>query len=112
MVELHILAADAHEGDEWQPIAYLRVRSDEIEIDDPLHVLDLNMPVVSLRTHGQVRFEDDREEWARSLSTAYRTGDIIVRILHDDDPLREDEFPAPDVVRQEVHLRERLGERT
>jgi hypothetical protein len=55
-------------------------------------LLDLDMPVVSLRTGDSVRFADDPEEWARSLVLAYRSGDLVATILHDDNPIRDEEI--------------------
>lgn len=112
MVELEILAAVDQHGDEvvWEPLAQLRVDGTTYELNDDAGVIDLKLPLVSVRAGTEVRFDDDHEEWARSLPTAFRTGDMIVRILHDDDPIREGDLPASDVVRREVHLRERLGQ--
>lgn len=111
MVELEILTAVEQHGDEvtWEPLAQLRVDGGDYDIADDHGVIDLRMPLVSLRTGGEVRFEDDHEEWARSLPTAFRTGDLIVRVLRDDDPVREAELPVMDVERHQVHLRERIG---
>jgi hypothetical protein len=115
MVELEILAAVGDQrGDEpkWRPLVRLRVDRDDLQVEGDRNVLDFDMPVVSLRTGDQVRFEDDHEEWARSLRTAYRTGDVIVNVLHDDNPLRDDELAHAEVgvERHQVRLRERLGQ--
>ncbi len=114
MVELEILAAvDGHGHEpEWRPLVRLRVDSHNVQVEGDRNVLDFDMPVVSLRTGDQVRFEDDREEWARSLPTAYRTGDVIVNVLHDDNPIRDDELAQAEigVDRHQVRLRERLGQ--
>jgi hypothetical protein len=111
MVELEILTAMDQHGDEvvWEPLAHLRVDNATYDLDDAQGVIDFRVPLVSLRTGTEVRFEDDREEWARSLPTAFRTGDVIVRVLHDDNPVRENELSVKDVERHQVQLRERLG---
>ena len=111
MVELEILAAVDQHGDEvaWEPLAHLRVDGDDYEVDDDQGVIDLRIALVSLRTGTEVRFEDDHEEWARSLPTAFRSGDLIVRVLHDDNPIREGELPVMDVERHQVHLRKQIG---
>ena len=111
MVELEILTASGQHGEEaeWRPLAHLRVDGRNVEVTGERSVLDFTMPVVSLRTGDKVRFEDDHEEWARSLPTAFRTGDVIVRVLHDDNPLRNEELPLLEVERHQVRLRERLG---
>lgn len=114
MVELEILAAVDQHGHEpaWRPLVRLSVDSHDFQVEGDRNVLDFDMPVVSLRTGDQVRFEDDPEEWARSLPTAYRTGDVIVNVLHDDNPIRDDELAQAEVgvERHQVRLRERLGE--
>lgn len=114
MVELEILAAvDGHGHEpEWRPLVRLRVDPHGFQVEGDQNVLDFDMPVVSLRTGDQVRFEDDPEEWARNLRTAYRTGDIIVNVLHDDHPLRDAELAHAEVgvERHVVRLRERLGQ--
>lgn len=114
MVELEILAAVGQHGQdpEWRPLVRLRVDRHDFQVEGDRNVLDFDMPVVSLRTGDQVRFEDDYEEWARSLRAAYRTGDIIVNVLHDDNPIRDDELAQAEVgvERHQVRLRERLGQ--
>jgi hypothetical protein len=114
MVELEILAAVGRHGyePEWHPLVRLRVDLHDFQVEGDGKVLDFDMPVVSLRTGDQVRFEDDHEEWARSLPTAYRTGDVIVNVLHDDNPIRDDELAQAEVgvERHQVRLRERLGQ--
>ncbi|HEV8686387.1 MAG TPA: hypothetical protein VGQ84_03865 [Gaiellaceae bacterium] len=112
MVELEILIARDQQGDEaaWAPLARLRVDDRHVEVEGDQTVIDFRLPLVSLRTGTQVRFEDDHEEWARSLPTAFRAGDVIVRVLHDDNPIRESELRAAQVERHQVRLRERLGQ--
>lgn len=114
MVELEILAAVGEHGQEpeWRPLVRLRVDRDDVQVEGDRDVLDFDMPVVSLRTGDQVRFENDPEEWARSLPTAYRTGDVIVNVLHDDNPTRAEELARAEVgvERHQVRLRERLGQ--
>lgn len=114
MVELEILAAVDQHGHEpeWRPLVRLRVNRHDFQVEGDRNVLDFDTPVVSLRTGDQVRFEDDHEEWARSLPTAYRTGDVIVNVLHDDNPIRDDELAQAEigVERHQVRLRERLGQ--
>lgn len=114
MVELEILAAvDSHEREpEWRPLVRLRVDRHDSQLEGDRTVLDFDMPLVSRRTGDQVRFEADPEEWARNLATAYRTGDVIVNVLHDDNPIRADELARAEagVERHQVRLRERLGQ--
>jgi len=51
--------------------------------------------VLSVRTGEALRWEDDPEEWARSLSGAYRSPYLLAEIVHDDNPDRS-EIDQPD----------------
>jgi hypothetical protein len=110
MVDLEILKASEYGDEEWQCLARLRVDGVDVRVEGDERSIDFGMPVASLRTGERLRFEDDREEWARSLQTAFRTGDVIVRVLHDDNPLRAEELHTAEVERHRVQLRERLGQ--
>lgn len=67
--------------------------------------LDRSLPVLSLSTGEQIRFEDDPEEWARSLPTVLHAPDFEAAVVHDTDPPKTpvverqsvavDEIPAP-----------------
>ena len=76
----------------WEPLAALTVDGDGHQIEGDSSLLDLDLPVVSLRRGEQIRFTDDPEEWARSLVLAYRSGDLIATVVHDDMPVTEDEL--------------------
>ena len=84
---------------EWHTVAAIRV-----DIRDDMRLLDFHIPVVSLRSGEQVRFEDDPEEWARSLVTAYRAPDLVAVMVSDDHAVGADELPRPDVARERVEL--------
>ena len=84
---------------EWHMVATIRV-----DVRDEIGVLDFHVPVVSLRSGEQVRFEDDPEEWARNLVTAYRAPDLVAVVVSDDDAVRTDELRRPGVVREHVEL--------
>jgi hypothetical protein len=110
VIELEMVFTPDSPSDEWRRVALLRVDGDAVYLEGDETAIDFSLPVVSIRTGGQVLFQDDREEWARALPSAYRTGDIVVRVLHDDEPLRDDELQGQPVERHQVHLRERLGQ--
>lgn len=61
-------------------------------LDGDSALLDLNMPVVSLRSGETIHFADEPEEWARSLVLAYRSGDLVATVLHDDNPVQDDDI--------------------
>ena len=84
---------------EWHTVATIRV-----DIRDEAGLFDFHVPVVSLRSGEQVRFEDDPEEWARSLVTAYRAPDLVAVVVSDDHAVGADELPYPDVARKRVDL--------
>lgn len=78
----------------------------QIEGREP-QVVDLERVVLSISTGEAIRWEDDPEEWARSLAGSYRSPYLLAEIVHDDDPDRS-EIGQQDagerlVVRQRVH---------
>lgn len=90
------LQTPIHERDagtvRWEPLVALTVDGEEHKIEGDSSLLDLHLPVVSLRRGEQIRFSDDPEEWARSLVLAYRSGDLIATVVHDDAPVSEEEL--------------------
>lgn len=75
----------------------------QIEGREP-QVVDLERVVLSISTGEAIRWEDDPEEWARSLTGSPY---LLAEIVHDDDPDRP-EIGQQDVgerlvVRQRVH---------
>jgi hypothetical protein len=77
----------------WEPLVALRVENgQEPEIEGDRSLFDFEMPVVSLRSGETIRFDENPEEWARSLVLAYRGGDLVAAITHDDDPVSEEEL--------------------
>lgn len=91
------LRTPIHESDSssvrWEPLVALRAENGhEPEIEGDRSLFDVEMPVVSLRSGETIRFADNPEEWARSLVIAYRGGDLVAAITHDDDPVTEEEL--------------------
>jgi hypothetical protein len=77
----------------WETLVSLRVEDGHApEVDGDSALLDLNMPVVSLRSGETIHFADEPEEWARSLVLAYRSGDLVATVLHDDNPVPDDDI--------------------
>jgi hypothetical protein len=78
----------------------------QIEGREP-QVVDLERLVLSVSTGEAIRWEDDPEEWARSLPGSYRSPYLLAEIVHDDNP-DQSEIGLKDagerlVVRQRVH---------
>jgi hypothetical protein len=46
--------------------------------------------VLSVCTGKAIRWEDDPEEWARSLTGSYRSQYLLAEVAHDDDPGRSE----------------------
>lgn len=90
------LQTPIHERDagtvRWESLVALTVEGEEHKIEGDGSLLDLDLPVVSVRRGEQIRFSDDPEEWARSLVLAYRSGDLIATVVHDDAPVSEEEL--------------------
>lgn len=72
----------------------------KIEGSEP-QVVDLERMVLSVNTGHAISWEDDPEEWARSLAGSYRNPYLLAEIVHDDHPAPE---PQSDrlIVRQRV----------
>jgi hypothetical protein len=64
-------------------------RQPQIEGREP-HVVDLERVMLSLSTGEAIRWEDDPEEWARSLTGSYRSPYLLAEIVHDDNPDRSE----------------------
>lgn len=92
----------------WEAVTRLRVAGRVHEVSGEERLIDFSMPVLSLRTGQQVRFEDDPEEWARNLPTVFHAPDLVVVVIEDDNPIPEN-LLHPDAVREPVRLRERLA---
>jgi hypothetical protein len=61
----------------------------QIEGREP-RVVDRERLVLSVSTGEAIRWEDDPEEWARSLTDSYRSPYLLVEIVHDDNPDRSE----------------------
>jgi hypothetical protein len=57
--------------------------------------------VLSIGTGRTISWEDDPEEWARSLASSYRTPYLLAEIVHDD-------HPAPEVAGERLVVRQRV----
>ena len=53
-------------------------------------VVDLERVVLGVCTGNAIRWEDDPEEWARSLTGSYRSVYLLAEIAHDDHPSRSE----------------------
>lgn len=79
----------------WAALVAIEVDGESYAIEGREDLLDLELSVMSLRTGQAIRWVDDREEWVRSLPSAYRAPDLIATVVHDDNPLpQRDEAPT------------------
>jgi hypothetical protein len=92
----------------WEPVARLRVTGHVHEVSGEERLIDFSMPVLSLRTGQQIRFEDDPEEWARNLPTIFHAPDLVVVVIDDDNPIPANLLHT-DAEREPVQLRERIA---
>jgi hypothetical protein len=60
----------------------------KIEGREP-QVVDLDRMVLSTNTGQTICWDDDPEEWARSLGDSYRSPYLLAEIVHDDHPVPE-----------------------
>jgi hypothetical protein len=72
----------------------------KIEGREP-QVVDLQRMVLSIATGRTISWEDDPEEWARSLASSYRTPYLLAEIVHDD-------HPAPELAGKRLVVRQRV----
>jgi len=94
-VELRTPIYDRGSGDNlrWETLVSLEVQADQPpRVAGDSALLDLDMPVVSLRTGETIRFTEHPEDWARSLPLAYRAGDLVAVVVTDDEPITEDDI--------------------
>jgi hypothetical protein len=88
MVEVEILTPTYNEESQtvaWEGVALVRAAGDQVTIYGDESVVQ-PIRVVSI-THGKsIDVDEDVEEWARSLPDAYRTGDLVAVVRHDDNP--------------------------
>jgi hypothetical protein len=86
MVEVEIrtpLHDEEAQSIEWKHLAFVRADSDGVKVyGDAACVPDDS--VISPNTGKRVDCSAHPEEWTRSLPDAYRSGDIVAVILHDD----------------------------
>ena len=108
MIEIQIrhLTSRPDQPPEWATLTTLTVDGEHAEVDGDQRLIDFSIPVLSLRTGQSLRFEENREEWARALSHSFRSPDLTVAVVHDDHPMTQDELHAPDLQRQTVELRQ------
>lgn len=104
MVEVEIRAPIHNEESEtidWKQLALVRADTATgvvIDGDDSFVPLD---PVMGITTGKPVEPDDDPEEWARSLPYAYRSGDPVAVVRHDDNTPTLDES-EPDFVEPSI----------
>jgi hypothetical protein len=91
------------DGDDVAVVAVLTVKGRDAKVEGAMAgVIDLTMPVMSLNHARSLRFDEDPEEWARSLPGSYRAPDLFARVVADDNPV-EDEQAEPIVIKDVVH---------
>lgn len=86
---------------EWETIASLHVDGSHVHVEGDVDKLDRSLPVISLTSGHRLQYEDDPEEWARSLPTLYHAPDFMAVVVEDSDP---PETLA--VEREDVHVDE------
>lgn len=111
MIEIqirHLTDAKPDHEPEWAVMTTLRVEGDDVRVDGDTGLIDFTIPVLSLRTGRSLRFEENREEWARALSHTFRSPDLAVAVVHDDHPVSESEIAHQEIQRETVELPEHV----
>lgn len=86
---------------EWETIVSLRVDGSHVHVEGDGDKLDRSLPVISVTSGRRLQYEDDPEEWARSLPTLYHAPDFMAVVVDDSDPPE-----APAVEREDVRVAE------
>jgi hypothetical protein len=82
---------------EWERLAIIEATGREVTWHEGSEsLLDMSAPLANLRTREFIKFEDDPEEWVRGLPTMLRSGDVVVNVLEDTNPLPADMDDDPD----------------
>jgi hypothetical protein len=78
---------------EMRILALVRAEGSDIQLYRPADgphdctdLIDVDMQVVDQATGEIISGRDDAERWARNLPHAFRAGDVIAVVTHDDDP--------------------------
>lgn len=100
MVDVEIRTPPTHRGGRWQTIARLRVDGDDYTLTGDPRAIDLEHPVLDRRTRRALHFDEDREQWARSLPTTYRGPERLAVVVADSDPA-----PRPQARAPQAHVR-------
>ncbi len=70
---------------DWKRLALVRADAEGVQVyGDPSCVPDDS--VISATSGKQIDMASSPEEWARNLPYAYRAGDLVAVLLHDDEP--------------------------
>jgi len=90
------------DDDDVAVVAVLVVKGRDVHVDgDMAGVIDFTMPVMSVNHERPIQFDEDPEEWARSLPGSYRAPDLFARVVADDSPV-EEEQAEPIVIKDVV----------
>jgi hypothetical protein len=98
MVEVEIRVQSYNEETqqiEWDVRALVRADGGGLDVYGDRSIVP-DDPVLSITTGKQIHSADDPDEWARNLPYAYRSGNPVAVIRHDDDPpnIEEPELAA------------------
>jgi hypothetical protein len=75
--------------------ALVKAEGEDLEITGDANVLgDQLFAVVDIQTGKQLTSNDDPEAWARNLPYAYRSGDLVARVVIDTDGPKTPTVPA------------------
>lgn len=77
---------EQHDDFAWRTVASITVEDDGTHHGECPERFGLRKVVLDPERHERVRFDDDPARWLRWLPDSYRTGDLAVHIVHDDDP--------------------------
>lgn len=88
MIEISFSAPHHRGGElEWDRVAVLRVDGTHFEVDGDQDFSEVrDIEVLDVDSGQTVTYDVDPERWARNLPNAFRSGDLVCRVIGDDAP--------------------------
>jgi hypothetical protein len=109
MIELELLTTQRHarpKSNVWVSVASLSANGSSYTVRDPMGLVDLTLKAPSPRHPKPIAFEEDQEEWIRTLPLVYNAPDLMPTVLQDTnpwEPVHEPRSEAPTIPDRATH---------
>jgi hypothetical protein len=86
MIEISFSAPRRQDGElEWDRVAVLRVDGTHLEVEGDQDFAEVrDIEVLDVDSGQTVTHDADPERWARNLPQAFRSGDLVCRVIGDE----------------------------